>query len=374
MEKYNKPLYKKIFDHILEEINSGKYKDGDKLPSERDIAEMFGVSSITSKKALELLSEKNYIKRIPGKGSFVSLEGVMAKQVESAKNGMDGMTIGLVLAYFSDSYGSGIITGVESEAAKNNYCLAIRLSYGSQEMEEKAIDSLISHGVGGLIVMPVHGENYNSKILKLVLERFPVVLIDRNLKGLPIPFVGTDNISAAKKATRYLIKNGHKNICFMSPPPENTSTIEDRLDGFVRCYSEYDIAIDKSLWMTDITCTMPGNNTKENINADIERVKTHLMAHPQITAIFAVEYSIAVLAHKAIESIGKKVPDDISIICFDVPKSFLGDEFYSHIRQQEYEMGVASFKRLYDFITKDKNEIKELLEADLIIGSSVKAI
>ncbi|MHB8962714.1 MAG: GntR family transcriptional regulator [Saccharofermentanales bacterium] len=374
MEKQNKPLYKKIYDSLMAEIDGGKYKDGDRLPSEKEIADLYGVSSITSKKALELLADIGYIKRIPGRGSFISKETTSIQKAKDDHASIKGMIIGLVLGNFSDSYGSGIISGIENEAALSDCCLALRLSYGTQEKEEIAIDSLIAHGVGGLIVMPVHGENYNPKILQLVLDKFPVVLIDRHLRGLSVPFVGTDNVGAANKATRYLFENGHKSICFMSPPPINTSAIEERIEGFVKCYSEHEIAIDQSLWMTDIMCTIPGRNSTENINADIERIKAHLIAHPQITCVFAVEHSIALMAHRAIEAIGKRVPDDISIICFDMPANFMRDEYYTHIHQREYEMGVTSFKLLNDFITKDDIDIKEFLEADLVIRSSVKSI
>lgn len=374
MKSDTRPLYKKIFDDISDDIRSGKYKNGDRIPPDKELAEQYGVSRITTKKALEMLAGIGYIKRTPGRGSFVSTEGIATLQSKPLESSINGMIIGLVIANFSDSYGAGIIAGVESEAAKSNCCLAIRLSHGMQDMEEKAIDALISHGVGGLIVMPVHGENYNPKILKLALDKFPVVLIDRHLRGLSIPFIGTDNVNAANKAACYLFKNGHKKICFMSPPPTNTSAIEERIDGFVKCYSEYEVAIDQSLWMTDITCTMPSRNTEENIRSDIERIKNHIRSHPQITCIFAVEHPIAVLAHKAIEAIGKKVPEDISIICFDVPRRFLNEEFYTHIRQKEHEMGAVSFRFLNDFITRDDNEVKKFLEADLIIGSSVKPI
>ena len=65
------PLYLKIYNSIYNDILDGKFTSGDKLPSEKDIANEFGVSRITSKKALEMLAEHNLIKRIPGKGSFV---------------------------------------------------------------------------------------------------------------------------------------------------------------------------------------------------------------------------------------------------------------------------------------------------------------
>ncbi len=373
MEKQKKPLYQTIYDVLKADIESGKYQDGDRIPSEKELANEYGVSSITTKKALELLSDIGYVKRIPGRGSFISAESEKSVK-EQQKTTNTGMIIGLVLANFNDSYGSGIIAGVERAASESGYSVALKLSNGTQDMEEKSIDQLIAHGVGGLIVMPVHGENYNPKILQLVLDKFPVVLIDRHLRGLSVPFAGTDNVTAAYKATEYLLMNGHERICFMSPPPADTSAIEERIEGFVKCFSEHHTAIDKSLWMTDIICTMPGKNTQENIDKDIERIRKHLLDHPGITCVFAVEHSIALLAQKAIRAIGKKVPDDLSILCFDVPRNIFGSDFYTFIRQKENEIGSTAFRLLTDFIRNDGNDEKVFLDAELVIGVSIKTI
>ena len=64
-------LYKKIYDDLLEAIEKGIYPPGSKLPSEKELMEQYNVSRITSKKALEMLADRNIIVRMPGKGSFV---------------------------------------------------------------------------------------------------------------------------------------------------------------------------------------------------------------------------------------------------------------------------------------------------------------
>ena len=64
-------MYKKIYDDLLEAIEKGIYPPGSKLPSEKELMEQYNVSRITSKKALEMLADRNIIVRMPGKGSFV---------------------------------------------------------------------------------------------------------------------------------------------------------------------------------------------------------------------------------------------------------------------------------------------------------------
>lgn len=78
------PLYEQIYNDIIEGIENGTYKKGDRLPSEKELSEKYCVSRITSKKALELLAEEGRIIRMAGKGSFVS-GAELTEEVQAAE-------------------------------------------------------------------------------------------------------------------------------------------------------------------------------------------------------------------------------------------------------------------------------------------------
>lgn len=65
------PLYLQIRDAILRQIESGAYAEGARLPSERDLAETFGVSRMTARQALQLLTQDGFLNTRVGKGTFV---------------------------------------------------------------------------------------------------------------------------------------------------------------------------------------------------------------------------------------------------------------------------------------------------------------
>ncbi|MEL7623686.1 MAG: GntR family transcriptional regulator [Clostridiales bacterium] len=65
------PQYVKIQNYILDAINSGKYLPGSKIPTEKELAEMFSVSRITANKALKELSVAGVLERVRGSGTFV---------------------------------------------------------------------------------------------------------------------------------------------------------------------------------------------------------------------------------------------------------------------------------------------------------------
>lgn len=65
------PLYLQIRDALQGQIESGAYADGARLPSERDLAEAFGVSRMTARQAIQLLTQEGLISTRIGKGTFV---------------------------------------------------------------------------------------------------------------------------------------------------------------------------------------------------------------------------------------------------------------------------------------------------------------
>lgn len=68
------PLYYQLMDIIIEEISSGKYKENDKLPSERELCEMYDISRATVRQTIQELEKEGYIYKEHGKGTFVSPE------------------------------------------------------------------------------------------------------------------------------------------------------------------------------------------------------------------------------------------------------------------------------------------------------------
>ena len=373
MNTSNYPLYIQIYNSLLDGINTGKYKAGEKVPSEKELVEQFNVSRITAKKALNKLANEGYITRRRGRGSFVAKDFIIdEKFVKNKANVLNvgAPVIGLVITDFSESYGIGLVLGIEDKISELGGYLVLRRSFGEKEKEEEAIQSLLKMGVNGIILLAVQGEHYSNEILRLVLNGFPLVLVDRRLPGIDAAVVCSDNVAAAKKATDYLLDLGHTSIAFLSPPPIDTSTIEDRIDGFIKSHANHGVIVDRALWCIDLTSTLPGHFKSPNIKQDKMKIISMLKSNLHITAIFAVEYNIALIAKEAIQEIGKKIPDDISIICFDGPRYKVGDSFFTHIRQNEEQMGCIAVEILYDQISGKENKSKKLLDVKLVIRAS----
>lgn len=64
--------FKEIANTFAAKIKSGELKPGDKLPSTRQIAEMYGVSMNTVYRAMSLLHDRELITGQPGRGTYVA--------------------------------------------------------------------------------------------------------------------------------------------------------------------------------------------------------------------------------------------------------------------------------------------------------------
>lgn len=74
-----KAAYIHIHDQIKEEIDKGNWTIGQRLPSERDLAETFGVSRMTLRQGISLLVEEGILQRKVGSGTYVASTRVQEK-------------------------------------------------------------------------------------------------------------------------------------------------------------------------------------------------------------------------------------------------------------------------------------------------------
>ncbi len=374
------PLYEKIFNYIFDKIKEGTLKNGDRVSSEKELADQFNVSRITSKKALELLSQYKLVERIQGKGTFVSGTMPELKDMKSTSQAEatdpklekdeEWRTVGVILPDFADSFGATLIRGIEEACSLQQCHLLMKLTYDKREEEEAAIRSFARLGVDGIIVFPGHGEHYNSELLRLVLDGFPIVFVDRYLKGIAASSVYTDNRKAAFDLTNTLLEKGNRPIGFLSAPAENTSTIEDRLLGFTDACQQRGWTPKPEHIMTNLYSSLPQSFDKPYVQADIERVRRFVELNPELNAFVSAEYNLALILREVLHSIGKSIPEDYEIGCFDSPGQPFGEYLFTHVRQNEREMGRKAVEILLCMWDHEDTKLNNIVAHEIVKGVS----
>lgn len=324
------PLYKKIQEDIKRLIAIGKLREGDRVPSEKELSERYRVSQITSKNALVGLMEEGLLVRIQGKGTFVMSKPEHATAIDqlgewTAGPGKSGR-IGLVLPTMKTKVDQRFLDNIEKYASAAGYEVMLRITRESQLEESKVISSFLKQGVDGMIIFPVENETYNDSILRLSLDRFPFVLIDRFLKEIKTYSVSSDNVNGTREAVEYLLNKGHSSIAFISPEITNTVT-DERAQGFEQAFLEHGLSIDKSLW-----CLLPLDEIASG--QSVEHIRTFIDDNPHITGIITANTELCRNAYKAAVASRRKVPDELELITFDPPDL----PNVPYIRQNEEEM------------------------------------
>jgi len=345
-----------IYDDLKNKINQGIYEEGSKIPKEEELKDRFGVSMITVKKALGMLKEEGLIQRIPGVGTYVKGRNPVHEKEEKDNKGPGVKKIGLVLEHVSSSFGLDLLYKIDRNLEEKGYKTITRFSYYSRDKETEEINFLIESEIAGLIVMPCHGLYYNPDILKLILEGFPVVVIDKKLEGISVPSVRTDNKLAVKTLVKYLWEQGCRRLGFAASEIVGTSSLQERKNGFYEAAGEYSLETLPECELTFDKNIYEHTASEENI----EKADGYLEEYKdKMDGLICAEYSLLPAITEASRRTFAKVGEDIRICCVDGPAG-LG---IPHMKQDEIDMADKIVRLLLAQISGTSTETDFIVPA-----------
>lgn len=334
-------LYKKIYSEIKDQILRKEYTFNEKIPSEDEIKTEFGVSAITVKKALKMLVDDGLVERIPGKGTFVMHQPILKDEAENKPN-----LIGVIMEHATTPFGLDMVYNMDHIAETLGYKLFIRYSYCDREKETQEIRYLLSMNVKGLIIMPSHGRHYNPEILKLFIDGFPVIMVDKKFDGVAIPSVRTNNEEAVAILVNALYRSGCRKISCISTDDLDATSLKERQLGF---RSE----MKKLKMKSSGSCIVPSNPlVTENKAHDntVESIYKFLDNNKDLDAVVCLEYSVVLALTIAANMLGIVLDKDIRVATID--EDYLSPYGYTfmHCKQNEVDIAKKAVKFLVDYI------------------------
>jgi DNA-binding LacI/PurR family transcriptional regulator len=231
--------YKKISEALNAAIQAGKYKPGQRLPSEAQLSRTFGASRLTVARALNELEAAGWLVRRPGSGSYVS----------QARNGR-GRIFGLLIPELGETeIFEPICQGMARVSrATHDELLWGAATRGVDSHEHQALELCeyyIARDVAGVFFAPLEYVRDNGDVNRQILDAFkkagiPVVLLDRDVCQYPershCDLVGIDNERAGHTVTNHLLSRGCKRIAFVAAP-YSAPTVERRAAGYAAAVS-----------------------------------------------------------------------------------------------------------------------------------------
>lgn len=375
MKNERLPLYQQIQDYIKELIHTSDLKQGDRIPTEKELMELFNVSKITVVNALAGLVNEGAISRVPGRGSFVnktkpdSSEPVSVAERRHVEREVasERKLIGIVMPSIEDYFTIRLIEGIQRGLRERGYQSVIQLSDGVLEREKQAIKLFKEFGVDGLLIFPVDEEQYNEEILSMKLSGFPFVLIDRFLPGVETDYIASDGRIGTQLAVDYLWELGHREIAICSDSPLQTITVQERIDSYMYALKNKGALINPAHIITEFSL-----NTSDNIQAHplFRYVKNRM-----VTAYITLNGRLGAHIYQMAEQAGLNVPGDMSIITFDDSTAIMeGVTTFTHVKQFENEIGYKAAELLLGRIRigeePRRSFSKILIKPELIIRHS----
>ena len=191
----------------------------------------------------------------------------------------------------------------------------------------------------------------------------PTVLFDHKVEGLETDFVGSDNSLASSMLTEHLIRLGHTRIALLAGE-EGLYSADMRTEGFRATMQSAGIDVDESL-------VVDAKYDGDLAYAETMRLLTR--AQPP-SAIVAANNVMALGALQAIQNLGFKCPEDISLTCIDdVPWSDVIQPKLTMAVQPIEEIGKIASDMLFERIASPSRMIEPrtaITTPKLIIGNS----
>ncbi len=325
-----------------------------------DISRIAGVSKATVSRVLNNSDKVNNTTR-QNILKIIKKNHYQPSNIARALSKKTSHIVGVIIEDLANPFFTEIARGIETVLHKNGYIMFLTSSNWNKRKEEEIINELYRNQIDGLLITPIEGQTPLLRTLKE--NKLPIVFINYKAADSSQCFVTSDNIKGAEIGTRFLIKNGFKEIICLKGFEHQTAN--DRVTGFYREIARHNT-----------------NGKKINLFTGINRledgymfIKEHADYFKHIThqcGIFALNDFIAFGLIDSLIDEGIPVPDKIAVIGYD-DISFA--ERYripiTTIRQSKYKLGELAAEQLISRITNNEKEPAQIIiEPELIIRES----
>lgn len=358
--------YQMIYDELAARITRGIYHSGKRIPTENEWASEFSVSRITARNALEMAARDGIIERYPRKGSFVSSRApVLLARLKGTARRM----IGIIQPDLSDSFGLEFFRSFQTRAQQQELITTTGISNDDATDESRLIEEFLDAGVQGIVIKPVHNETFNNHILRLIIDDFPIVLVDRYLRDVSCANVVSNNFRAAADAMNYLYSLNHHCVGVLSRSIGSTTALIEREKGIMHAVSQRGLRFRPQWFLRDLADDADSNPSHA---AEVhKRIFDFLTRNTDLTALFALKHGYVPIIEQVAHEMGKRIPEDLSVISFDAPRGYANRvKPLTHLRQNEPEMARQALEAIQKALDGSPDRQARVVDVELVEGKT----
>jgi LacI family transcriptional regulator len=325
----------------------------------KDVAKAAGVSVSTVSRVLnakvDVSSEtQDRVQAVIFQLGYTS--SLAAKSMRSRRKNL----IGLVVPDIGFPYSIEIMRGINRAVAESSFDLLVYTTgdikkSGTASHEQYYISLLNNSITDGVVIVA-------SAAAEFITDS-PIIAVDPHVANPNYPSIQGTNYQGALDVVHYFLSLGHRRIGFIGGRPEIKNS-HIRFTGYRDALSKAGIPIDEAL-------IVPGDFT-----AETGCMRAHqLLSQPNPpTAIFASNDQSAIGVFQAVQELGLRIPEDVSVIGFDniLEAKYLG---LTTIDQSLSEMGYVAIQMLIKLVHKEElpTQVYEI-PTKLVVRSSCREL
>jgi LacI family transcriptional regulator, galactose operon repressor len=338
-------------------------------PSIKDVAAQAGVSMATVSRVLSGDYPVAEETRARVQRAVRELDYVVNAHAR-ALHGATSKVVALVVAEVVTPFFARIAAGAEQQAAEANRLCLVCATHADPDreldvvrlMREQRADAVIL--AGGVVENDDYRERMRRYAQGLEDAGSCLVLCARPSLGPDFPAITVEyeNVGGAHAATTHLLTAGHRRILMVAGPPGLT-TSDQRVAGYRTALAAYGLPIDPAL-------ISHGPWDREG---GYRRMRALLESGVEFTAIFAGNDGVAAGAMAALREVGRRVPDDTSIVGYDdVPSAADFNPPLTTVRVPQEELGRTAVKLAMQRFSAASSREHVMLGTHLVIRDSVR--
>lgn len=305
------------------------------------------ISDKTRARVKQIMEEMNYVPNSMARGLVLQETKILS----------------LLIPDITNPFFTTVARGAEDAAMRLGYKLLFGNSDESLAKEKEYVDMVLSTRVDGVLFSAASDES-GPHLQTLRRHGIPFVLLDREVPGVESDTVSGDNKEGARKLVEHLIALGHRRIALVNGSLA-VSTARERLAGYKDALKLHDIPLDDNLVL----------EMNYKYFGDGEALDKLLRLDSPPTAVFAGNNFIALGLIRKLKERGIRVPENMSVVCFDELDVSVLDPFFTVVSQPAYQFGEMGVRLLVERIkgTTTPEWKKIMLPSELIVRGSSAA-
>lgn len=336
----------------------------------QDVADLAGVSKAT---VSAVLNDKGTVKESTRNEVLEAMRQLNYRPRPAARRRSvsdDVRSVGFVQRDAGNPYYAEIIQGAESYLRERGYITLVAASGGDFKAEQRIINLFTLKDVDGILLTPVlDNETDLTHIFDLKRRNVRFVLLEE-IRGVQANLVDVDNVEGAKAGAQHLIELGHLKIVHFAGP-EYSLHSEERVDGVRSAYSESQLVFSPGL------VVRAGDSLEDGYRTGLQYFRERA-SEDRPTAVTCYNDLVALGLCRALEELGLRVPEDVSVIGYDDLKliDYLSSASrLTSVRVPKFEVGRTAAEILHNEIetATPGPPSKVYLKAELVVRETTAA-